>query len=77
MGKLHTIRRAIERDPEKWYTIDEKGTLRVKAAKFYRQTGQWEPYQFSWYDGASYMEFVAHVVQGILNERERRKNSPR
>lgn len=40
MGKLHTLRRAIERDPKKFFDTYDWG-VSVEGANF--SEGQWEP----------------------------------
>ena len=41
MGKLHTLRRAVERDPLKFTSNYWQGGLSVQGAIF--RAGQWEP----------------------------------
>lgn len=64
MGKLHTLRRAIERNPEDWFYERRYGYPRTeniaRAARFYR--GQWIPV-LGW--GSSYKSFVKHVLEEL------------
>ena len=58
MGKLHTLRRAILREPEKW-----KGC----GARFDEKDGQWKPVSYrDWfvreYKHLSYKTFVKRVL---------------
>lgn len=57
MGKLHTLRRAILRDPELWVRRNYSGHVyRIQGARRYR--GEWCP---AW--GLSYCAFVRHVLR--------------
>lgn len=57
MGKLHTLRRAIERDPHQWYHEAGGGWLFVKDAHFIH--GVWRP---GYPGGRSYRDFVRSVL---------------
>lgn len=62
MGKLHTLRRAIEREPDKWFHISRffgKTELRPHNAKFYG--GQWIPNR-NWMSPFAYRRFVKKVL---------------
>ena len=52
MGKLHTLRRAILRDPKKWRGA--RGASRTRK-------GEWYP-SASYFTGTSYRSFIKHVV---------------
>lgn len=67
MGKLHTLRRAIERDPEKW-----GNSTRSCGAWFNRRSGQWEPLR---YYREQYGNFVAHVLRCVQYERMGKNDS--
>ncbi len=60
MGKLHTLKRAIERNPQKY--ISRYGI--VKGALFDRETMQWVSYPFYSYR-PSYRRFVFHVLESM------------
>ena len=62
MGKLHTLRRAIERDPEKWK--DARGADRWK------KHGRWLPMR--WYRKA-YGAFIRSVLRDIEAGRKCRR----
>jgi len=63
MGKLHTLRRAIERDPAKWRN-EPHGAVRER-------NGEWSPKGksgrlFWWYvPTPSYKKFIEHVLRNI------------
>lgn len=66
MGKLHTLRRAIERNPSEWYHKHSNFVVlggfdrgHVKGALFFRN--RWRP--TTW--GNSYRAFVASVLRGL------------
>jgi hypothetical protein len=67
MGKLHTLRRAIERDPQAWYyqqwTTSRSYVNRVYPAARNHITGEWRVDKWS-FDG-SYKAFVRHVLIGL------------
>ena len=66
MGKLHTLRRAIERDPQQWYHEAGGGWFFVKDAYFVR--GAWKP---GYPGGRSYREFVRSVLIDLgISERK-------
>lgn len=72
MGKLHTLRRAILRDPDIWTT---KSGL-VKGAQrwfpeFDYSRPQWKPHYKNIHENASYSRFVRHVLIADLNMRGR------
>lgn len=62
MGKLHTLRRAIQREPEKWYYYSMFGHYVVMCARF--RNRQWEPTGASFY-GNSYKKFVRKTLVGL------------
>lgn len=64
MGKLHSLRRAIEREPEKYMVRYPSVLYVVKAARFHSATGQWQPYSSFW-GGAAYRSFVLHVLESL------------
>lgn len=57
MGKLHTLKRAILRDPQKW-----RG-----ASRAYFRDGQWHPTSsYGWWMGdPSYRQFIRHTLKNI------------
>lgn len=65
MGKLHTLKRAIKRDPQKWVGNWGVGT----GANFV--DGQWNPYSSSPYSlswrrfGHPYQAFVRHTLKEL------------
>lgn len=67
MGKLHSIRKEIERDPSRWYVpllaVNIRGGNKNKAygARFYR--GKWIPWEL--HPRASYRAFVRSVLAGL------------
>lgn len=62
MGKLHTLRRAIERNPESWfYHVRWNNTVKAIGAEFYR--GVWKPI-YGW-DKAPYRSFVRYVLHDL------------
>jgi len=64
MGKLHSLRKTIEKDPEKWIRKPAwaGGTERAMAAQF--QAGEWTPCTW-WYRGNSYVAFVRHCLKEL------------
>lgn len=67
MGKLHTLRRAIEREPEKWFRQDYDGRCFARGASRSKWFGskQWEPTE-SWQVGyRSYRSFVRHILNEL------------
>lgn len=60
MGKLHTLRRAIERDPSKWYEDIpfRYGVYRRPYSAHYRR-GKWRRDTIY---GGSYLKFVRSVL---------------
>ena len=62
MGKLHTLRRAIKRNPERW-----EATPWGKAHSAYFWNGEWCP---SWGMRGPYQAFVQHVLDEIKNDQE-------
>lgn len=63
MGKLYKIRRAIEREPEKWYASTLYGTRRACRATR-GQNGGWIPGEW-WFAEKSYCAFVRHVLREL------------
>lgn len=62
MGKLHTLKREIKRNPDRWVSQwRDKGT----GAYFDKRAGRWEPLNFWWTDKRSYQGFVDHVLRGL------------
>lgn len=63
MGKLHTLRRAIERDPD--HFMDKNGpSLRASSAfRYFRRKGDWRgrPYWAS----SSYRPYVRKVLRSL------------
>lgn len=60
MGKLHKLRRAIERDPAQFYGTNRAGELtRVHGAM--KLSRRWRPWPWS----SSYRAFVASVLKDI------------
>jgi hypothetical protein len=58
MGKLHTLHRAIEREPGKWHYYNSV------CAAWRTHDGKWEP--VSWLSGSrSYRNFVRHVLRSL------------
>ena len=64
MGKLHTLRRAIEREPEKWIYREHDGRLTARGARRdrWQNHGQWFSVERWSYNGASYRGFVQSVL---------------
>jgi len=69
MGKLHTLRRAIERDPEKWFrtvkTLRGGNRYFVVGASFVRR--EWKPSR-GYYFGSirpPRRDFVRHTLRGL------------
>ncbi len=52
MGKLHTLKRAVRRDPAKW--------RRGYYAYFSKATGQWEP--GTYYGGRDYRPLIRKLL---------------
>lgn len=74
MGKLHTLRRAIERNPKDWLIVRTYGygakarTMTFAApAYFDRKSGQWVPTNrlLPWYGPSPYLSFVASVLREL------------
>jgi hypothetical protein len=63
MGKLHSLRRAIERDPDIW----RPGS---RGAWFDNHTKQWVPLS-SWYNNGkcSYRNYIEKVLRDIETKR--------
>ena len=57
MGKLHTLRREIERNPDQWY-CDNSGWTYFHGAWFDSSQGRWKP--SNW--GRSYRRFIRKVL---------------
>lgn len=52
MGKLHSLKKAILKDPSKWYGAGAK-----------KSCGEWEPIKDWWRDGHnSYKNFVKKIL---------------
>jgi hypothetical protein len=68
MGKLHKIRRSIERDPAAWFGARAVHPSTVMYVGAIYLDGSWRP-SFTGlngrYYGASYMAFVQHVRREI------------
>lgn len=66
MGKLHTLRRAIEREPEKWFTKAWANDDLIMPYAAHRWRDKWEPYR-GWYGSGSkaYRRFVAKVLKNL------------
>jgi hypothetical protein len=62
MGKLHTLRRDIERDPEVWLirSFLDKRVIGVKAA-YRTKNGRWKTSAF----GRSYKKFVESTLKEL------------
>jgi hypothetical protein len=65
MGKLHSLRRAIEANPERWVSKFSG----VAGASFHKETihdpvCQWHPTN-SWYKHRSYRAFVRSVLRDL------------
>lgn len=64
MGKLHKIRREIEKDPSKWVTIDYKNRIGgYNAVGAGVRFGIIKP--MPWYIRKSYLGFVKHVCESL------------
>lgn len=59
MGKLHTLRRAIHRDPQEYIAKFGRENY-ARGAEFRTKTGQWGPHPFFFV--APYRGFVCHVL---------------
>jgi hypothetical protein len=55
MGKLHTLRRAIQREPRRWWS--------AWSAWYNPQSGQWEPKL--WWHKRSYRSFIQAVLRAL------------
>lgn len=65
MGKLHKLRRAIEREPDKWKNARAAKHWRGNPALRHRpsRSASWEP-QGYYYGGVhSYRAFIKHVLK--------------
>jgi hypothetical protein len=61
MGKLHTLRRAIERNPEQW-----RGRFGPARRAYYcKRDKRWEPRGY--WGPRSYRSFIEHVLAGVGN----------
>lgn len=58
MGKLHTLRRAILRDPEQWYRTRGGRVWTIRGAHHWRYDDAWHPAL-----GDSFRSFVAHTLR--------------
>lgn len=58
MGKLHTLKRAIKRSPEKWYWINLSGICYARGAYLFKN--EWHSIS-----NPSYRKFVAKVLKEI------------
>jgi len=67
VGKLHTLRRAIEREPGRWYCDWkypwEREPRQPKAARYVN--GQWRPSPQPYYRHGPYESFVRHVLKEL------------
>lgn len=64
MGKLHTLRRAIERDPDKWRGASGARLRLLKSVKDGRISYEPSPY----YSEKSYGGFIRSVLKSIDRE---------
>ncbi len=68
MGKLYKLRKAIEKDPERW--VRSFGAEYIARRPYWIKQGtpwypRWEPKK--WYDGIlSYRDFVQSVLREII-----------
>ena len=81
MGKLHTLRRAIERDPAKWQRFVPSGevfsdgkwkpaVVRTEPRGAFKDSdGKWKPLRWGcrpWFSNVgSYRKFVEHVLRTL------------
>jgi hypothetical protein len=81
MGKLHTLRRVIERDPAKWQRFVPSGEVykdgewkpfwrkRGACGAFMDSDGEWKPLRWGcrpWFSNVgSYRKFVEHVLRTL------------
>lgn len=65
MGKLHTLKRAIQRHPEK-YIVEFSGLKKTKYAVSgaFFSNGKWIPSQKHW-GYRSYQRFIAKVLKEL------------
>ena len=68
MGKLHTLRRAIERDPEAWLYADGQ----AKCAGRGRISGEWRPIQCWFGCKDAYRCFVKQVARKAIDDQIRK-----
>ena len=59
MGKLHSLKRAIKKNPDAWHFQG-----RVRGA-FKKGTGEWVPQTWFAYGPHSYKKFVKKVLEDI------------
>ena len=76
VGKLHTLKRAIERDPQKWIVPRSNHSNKmgkpnsVHGARFIQKSGVWEPITRGIYVGyganpRSYMQYVVKILKEL------------
>lgn len=67
MGKLHTLRRAIEREPEKWFNLESTGRCWAYGAsrRIWSNNNRWEPTAPWGYHGKAYRSFVKQVLKEL------------
>jgi len=63
MGHVHTLTRAILRDPERWMYRTHTGLIYAHGAYRSRLTGAWEPR--GWYHAQPYHPVVRHVLSRL------------
>ena len=72
MGKLRTLKRAIDRDPHIWHkrikTFSCNGEFKWRnlalAAQYNKKLQKWEPYTYI-YGLYSYKKFVKHILNNL------------
>jgi len=76
MGKLHTLRRAIQRDPEPWYLYkwthwdgSERSRVKLMGARFvhasrWQKKAGWVPTDYPWRH-RPYQAFVLSVLRDL------------
>jgi hypothetical protein len=62
MSKLQSLRKTIEKDPEKWIKKPTWGTGPHRAMAAWFRAGEWIPQAPGWYFGHSYVAFVRHCL---------------
>ena len=61
MGKLHTLHRAIEREPANWYNVYG----RAYGAHWSERYGEWRPNDTACLDPNAYRLFVRAVLRKL------------